>query len=81
MKNESAPQGGAPESIFASQRKNQSEATRSVCHQQVLARAGALVTATTAVASGVFPPTQATFEAVTSLASSLYWDVWVAVSA
>jgi len=79
---ESAPQRrGAPELIFTTQEKNRTEATRTVCHQQILARAGALVVATSAVASGVFPPTQATLEAVAALASSLAFDIWVEVSA
>jgi hypothetical protein len=48
-----------------------------MCQRQILARAGALCVATSAMATGTFEPSQSMIEATAVLASSLAFDIWI----
>ena len=50
-----------------------------MCHNALL-RAGALATATTAMAAETFEASPEMLEATAALANSLHWDLWISVS-
>jgi hypothetical protein len=74
---ENAPpfEWGASKTI-ARQRPPQLTST-TMCQRQILARAGALCVATSAMATGTFEPSQSMIEATAVLASSLAFDIWI----
>ena len=73
--NAPAAAGGAPETIAA--KRSRTQATNTARHKLALARAGALVVATSAMATGALEPSAAMLEATSALASSLHWDLWI----